>query len=183
MSTRTQIRFVHSDRDEIAQVYNHSDGYPSSIVAELAELRDLLHEQTWVRGPGYAAAQFMFVRKLSHMSWVADSEEMEDPFDLSNFDRATFLGGHGVENPSDNIHGDEEYIYEVEVPYSRDDDQTWYVKVSKSRWDGGFDSPAWETRSGEMKGYEYGEDEDAWSEATWDYEGDLDGAVEKYVEE
>jgi len=178
MSTRTQLRFVHPDRGTVAQIYNHSDGYPDSIIPELAELREVLEEQGWVRGPNYAAAQFMFLRKLGSMSWKAgELEDDEDPFDMENYDRAYFLGGHGVENPADNIHGDEEYIYEVTVPHSRDDTE-WSVKVSRD-----FPEPEWETRSGETRGYAFEEGEDAWTEATWDYEGDLEGALDKYTEE
>lgn len=178
MSTRTQIRFVDPSGNRVAQVYNHSDGYPGSIIPELAELRDTLQEQGWIRGPEYAAAQFILLRKLGSMPlYASDLDDDADPFDVSNYDKARFLGGHGVENPADNIHGDEEYIYEVTIPLDREERDQWEVKVSKSRWDGGFKSPEWETRSGEIKGYDYGEDEDAWDIAEWAFEGTLDHAA------
>lgn len=212
MSTRTQIRFVSEDGDRVAQVYNHSDGYPSSIVEELAKLEELLTDSGWHRGPEYAAAQYIFVRKMRGLRYYADrlgkfmdSEEVEegvsdrlkevleeqDGIGPQKADAAArmavamttpevwgklerqpyFLGGHGVEQG--NIHGDEEYIYEVTVKGGN-----WDVKVSEKKWDGGFESPLWEGRDDVERGYDYDEGETAWDIATWMYEGGLSDAYE-----
>lgn len=219
MSTRSQLRFVDG-RDTVAQVYRHSDGYPSGVIPDLEQLRDLLTDTGWHRGASYTAAQFIFLGKLRGLRFYAEElgeglaethaderlvETLQEqagvgqaraeaaaqmahaltaPESLCRLDQPYFLGGHGVEHG--NIHGDEEYIYEVHLgdadPFD-DGDPEWTVKVSKSRWDGGFESPAWETKTDETRGYEYGPDEDAWTEATWDYNGPLRGAVEKYSED
>lgn len=71
MSTRTQLRFVDADGSMVAQVYNHSDGYPEGIIPSLVELRDNLEAAGWVRGPHYAAAQFIFLRKLNGLRFKA----------------------------------------------------------------------------------------------------------------
>ena len=67
MSTRSQLRFVHQNEsaaeqdstNRIAQVYRHSDGYPESVLRDLAQLKHLLEKTRTERGPSYAAAQFI----------------------------------------------------------------------------------------------------------------------------
>lgn len=212
MSTRSQLRFVDANGNDVAQLYKHSDGYPSNIVPLLGELRDVLDQTGWQRGPGYAASQFILLDKLGGLRFCAD--KLADKFaeaeaeadtesdyglyaelqeqegvgpakalaatamadlltDLSSWDdslSAYFMGGHGVE--SGNIHGDEEYIYEVVVPYHRQESDGWQVKVSNR-----FESPQWETKGGEFRGYDYGEGEDAWTECEWAFDGSLDAAL------
>lgn len=218
MSTRGQLRFVNADGSTVAQIYKHSDCYPSNIVPMVDQLRDMLEATGWVRGPHYAAAQFIFMDKLRglrmHVDRLAETVAAYEPDeDDYSYDRMTealqeqdgigparaetaaalatvltdpehwgdlrqpyFLGGHGVE--TGNIHGDEAYIYEVMVPSGgRDDDTEWAVKVSGNRHDGAFDSPEWEGRDGKKRGYDYGPDEDAWSEAEWLFTGSLDRAM------
>lgn len=181
MSTRSQLRFTDPDGDTVAQVYRHSDGYPDAIIPFLARLRDVLTEHQWVRGPGYAAAQFVFLDKVERMQWSL--EESDDPLDPETWGEEgnynSFLGGHAVENPADGIHGDEEYLYVVEVPFYRQDESGtgWQVKVSEH---GGFPEPQWEAINGELHGKDFDEGETSFDYATWDYEGSLDGAVEKY---
>lgn len=182
MSTRTQLRFVDADGEQVAQVYRHSDGYPDAIIPFLARLRDVLTESRWVRGPGYTAAQFVFLDKIESMQWSL--EDADDPLDPETWGEAgnynSFLGGHAVENPADGIHGDEEYLYVVEIPFYRQEEnegEGWQVKVSEH---GGFPEPQWESVSGELHGKNFADGETSFDYATWDYEGSLDGAVEKY---
>lgn len=48
MSTRSQLRFVQrvdqddepNDADRVAQVYRHSDGYPTSVLQDLVRLKE-----------------------------------------------------------------------------------------------------------------------------------------------
>lgn len=184
MSTRSQLRFVDPDGNSIAQVYRHSDGYPDAIVPFLAEARDVITDASWVRGPEYAAAQFIFLDKLNRMQFsFRDSDA--DPLDPETWDSdgyLSFLGGHGVEDPSNGIHGDEEYLYVVEVPYhSRGENGgNWQVKVSEH---GGFPEPKVELVNGETRGRDFEEGETSFDYATWDYEGSLDGAVSRYTDE
>ncbi len=59
MSTRSQLRFVQqsetaeeqSDPGHVAQIYRHSDGYPDSVLRDLAQLKQMLDETRTERGP------------------------------------------------------------------------------------------------------------------------------------
>ena len=135
MSTRGQLRFVHqvdqagepSDADRVAQVYRHSDGYPASVLRDLAQLKELLDATRAERGLGYTAATFVFLDKLSTVGLYLDgdpdriidaaqSANLLAPANMEHLDQPLFLLGHGVENPADGIHGDEEHLYVVELP-------------------------------------------------------------------
>jgi len=80
--------------------------------------------------------------------------DLLDPSNMEQLDQPMFLLGHGVENPADGIHGDEEYLYVVELPSQKPIDKSaeWSVKVSDysgfSRWEGpteeAFDRAAWQ---------------------------------------
>lgn len=187
VSTRSQLRFVQridSETDEgeietterIAQVYRHSEGYPEGVLPDLAELYQLLESTGTVRGPDYAAAQFVFLGKLRSMGLYLDREPERsiqatkpgDLIDSRNFDhlnQPVFLLGHGIENPADGIHGDEEYLYVVEIPWvtSPDESVEWNVKVS-----GHCGFPRWD-----------GPTERTFERATWEFEGPLSNAVEE----
>jgi hypothetical protein len=75
-----------------------------------------------------------------------------------NAGRATYLLSYGVENPADGIHGDEEWIYEINT------EMGWTVKVSS---DFGRRSDS---------------NVDPWKRATWEFKGPLTDAVEEYAE-
>ena len=86
---------------------------------------------------------------------------------LATLTQPHFLLGYGVEDPSTGIHGDEEYLYVVDIPPRSplDDPEDWTVRVSTHC---GF--PRWD-----------GPTEDAFERATWAYEGSLSGAIEEFV--
>lgn len=162
MSTRGQLRFVRciesndspdQEHRQIAQVYRHCDGYPAGVLRDLAQLKRLLDATRTERGSGYAAAQFILLDKLGTMELYLDSEpdrsiraddpvDIPDPANMEHLDQPMFLLGHGVENPADGIHGDEEYFYVVELPPHTGFGESgeWSVKVSEHcgfpRWDG-----------------------------------------------
>jgi hypothetical protein len=191
MSTRSQLRFVqridadsaggHDEaRQRIAQVYRHCDGYPDSVLRDLAQLKQLLDATRTERGPGYAAAQLLLLDKLGTMELYLDDEpdrsiradapvDLLDPANMEHLDQPMFLLGHGVENPADGIHGDEEYLYVVELPSHTafDEPGEWTVKVSEHcgflRW--------------------AGPTEDAFDRATWQFEGTLTVALEELLAE
>jgi hypothetical protein len=188
MSTRSQLRFVQrSEADDeqpaterIAQIYRHSDGYPDSVLRDLAQLKRLLDETRTERGPSYAAAQFIFLDTLSTMDLYVDEgrdrsiradqpSDILDPSNMEQLDQPMFLLGHGVENPADGIHGDEEYLYVVELPSQKplDEPAEWTVKVSDHT---GF--PRWD-----------GPTEDAFDRATWQFEGPVTDALEELLAE
>ena len=151
MSTRSQLRFVQrcetadeqSESNRIAQIYRHSDGYPDSVLRNLVQLKQLLDETRTERGPAYAAARFLFLDTLSTMTLYVDEgrdrsihadqpSDLLEPTNMEHLDQPLFLLGHGVENPTDGIHGDEEYLYVVELPSRTavDDPGEWSIKMS-----------------------------------------------------
>jgi hypothetical protein len=187
MSTRSQLRFVHrveqpSDTagvaERVSQVYRHSDGYPAGVLRDLAKLKDLLDATRAERGPAYTAAAFMFLDKLSTINLYLDGDpartidaaqpvDLLEPANMEHFDQPVFLLGHGVENPADGIHGDEEYLYVVELPTENpfDEPAEWTVKVSGHaafpRWDGPTD--------------------EAFERARWQFHGSLERALAELV--
>jgi hypothetical protein len=196
MSTRSQLRFVQridyeTDDGEtestrrIAQVYRHSDGYPESVLPSLAQLKALQDETGTERDPSYVAANFIFLNKLQGMglyvgrdgcfggSLSADDVmaaiEENDVSGVAALEQPHFLLGYGVEDPESGIHGDEEYLYVVELPARSpvEDPGMWTVKVSTHS---GF--PRWD-----------GPTEEAFERAAWEYEGSLSGAIDELVAE
>jgi len=189
MSTRSQLRFVRriestdnpaEDHRQIVQVYRHCDGYPDGVLRDLAQLKRLLDATRTERGPRYAAAQFLLLDTLGTMELYLDGEpdrsiRADEPADISNpanmehLDQPLFLLGHGVENPADGIHGDEEYLYVVELPTQNafDEPGEWFVKVSEHC---GF--PRWD-----------GPTEEAFDRATWQFHGPLTEAVDELIAE
>ncbi|EMA31166.1 hypothetical protein [Haloarcula japonica] len=189
MSTRSQLRFVQrvEQTDEtdgsahrIAQVYRHSDGYPESVLRDLTQLKELLDATRAERGPGYTAASFVFLDKLSTVGLYLDGDpertidaaqpaDLLKPENMEHLDQPLFLLGHGVEDPADGIHGDEEYLYVVELPTRSpfDEPTEWTVKVSGHsafpRWDGPTD--------------------EAFERASWQFNGPLEHALEELVAE
>jgi hypothetical protein len=189
MSTRSQLRFVQrveqpsetdGDDERIAQVYRHSDGYPASVLRDLAQLKELLDATRAERGPAYTAATFVFLDKLSTVGFYLDGDpertidaaqpaDLLEPSNIEHLDQPLFLLGHGVENPADGIHGDEEYLYVVELPTTNafDEPAEWTVKVSGHsafpRWDGPTD--------------------EAFEQATWQFEGALSVALDDLLAE
>jgi len=184
MSTRSQLRFVHRNEsaaeqdstNRIAQVYRHSDGYPESVLQDLAQLKQLLEKTRTERGPSYAAAQFIFLEMLSSMGLYVDDgrerslradqpDDLLDPSNMAHLEQPLFLLGHGIENPANGIHGDEEYLYIVELPTQApfDEPAEWTVKVSDHagfpRWDGPTD--------------------EAFEQASWQFHGPLEAALEE----
>ena len=152
MSTRSQLRFVQrveqpsetdDDAERVAQVYWHSDGYLGTVLRELAQLKELLNTTRVERGPAYTAATFVFPDKLSTTDLYLDGEPertidaaqpagLLDPASMEHLDQPLFLLGHSVENPANGVHGNEEYLYIVELltqnPF--EEPAEWTVKVS-----------------------------------------------------
>jgi len=186
MSTRSQLRFVErvdqdgepADYDRVAQVYRHSDGYPETVLRDLAQLKELLDATRAERGPEYTAASFVFLDKLSTVDLYLDGDpdrtidatqpaDLLDPSNMEHLDQPLFLFGHGVENPADGIHGDEEYLYVVELPTRNpfEEPSEWTVKVS-----GHSAFPRWD-----------GPTEEAFDRASWQFEGLLSAAVDELL--
>jgi hypothetical protein len=188
MSTRSQLRFVQraeqdgdsDDAERVAQVYRHSDGYPASVLRDLAQLKELLDATRAERGPGYTAATFVFLDKLSTIDLYLDGDpertidaaqpaDLLEPSNMEHLDQPLFLLGHGIENPADGIHGDEEYLYVVELPARSpfDEPAEWTVKVS-----GHSAFPRWD-----------GPTNEAFERANWQFNGPVEHALEELVAE
>jgi hypothetical protein len=180
MSTRSQLRFIQTSDDpdagcdeQVAQVYRHSDGYPASVLADLRQCKQVLAATNAYRGAGYTAAVFVFLDKLGTLEFyvgradgvdVAHPTDLLDPAVLATPDQPLYLLGHGIEDPRTGIHGDEEYLYEIDLPKPQPflKTQDWQIRVSEHC---GF--PRWE-----------GPTEEAFDRAAWQFEGTLDEAVE-----
>ena len=157
MSTRCQIRFEEEweydgkMHKQIAQIYRHSDGYPdghSGVIADMIKFIEWYGNEPMPRTGDitYACADFIYFMKNS----------IKDEYKKEGWDKL----GYGVENPSDGIHGDEEYLYVVTYK-----DGKWYVKIS-----GVFPTDD----NGIEKAFE---------NADWEFEGTLEEAYQKYVAE
>ena len=190
MSTRCQLRFVRTleegrtadPTEPVAQVYTHSDGYPEGVLGRLHQLKQLLEATRSVRGPAYAAAQYVFLEKLTSISLYLDPDrgperrldatspaDVCDPARMQHLSQPLFLLGHGVEDPRAGIHGDEEYLYVVAIPeytIEQVERPTWEVAVSEPC---GF--PRWDAQTAA-----------AFSEATWQFEGSLLEGYSEFVE-
>jgi hypothetical protein len=188
MSTRSQLRFVQrvdqddkpNDAERVAQVYRHSDGYPESVLRDLAQLKELLDATRAERGPTCTAATFVFLDKLSTIDLYLDGDpdrtidaaqpaDLLEPTNMKHLDQPLFLLGHGVENPADGIHGDEEYLYVVGLPTRNpfEEPSEWTVKVS-----GHSAFPRWD-----------GPTEEAFERASWQFHEPLEHALEEMVAE
>ena len=166
-----------------AQVYRHSDGYPEGVLPALSQLKALQDESGTERDPSYVAANFIFLNKLQGMGFYLNREggfggsisrydfmaviEDHDVSGIAALEQPHFLLGYGVEAPEMGIHGDEEFLYVVDIPPRSplDDPEDWTVRVSTHC---GF--PRWD-----------GPTEEAFDRASWQYEGSLSGAVEEFV--
>ena len=189
MSTRSQLRFIQrveqlgesdSDAERVAQVYRHSDGYPESVLRDLAQLEELLNATRAERGPAYTAATFVFLDKLSTVGLYLDGDpertidaarpaDLLEPANMEHLDQPLFLLGHGVENPADGIHGDEEYLYVIELPTENpfNEPAEWTIKVS-----GHSAFPCWD-----------GPTDEAFERASWQFHGSLENALAELVTE
>ena len=118
----------------------------------------------------------MFLDKLSTVGLYLDGDpertidaaqpaDLLDPANMEHLDQPMFLLDHGIENPDDGIHGDEEYLYVIELPTRNpfDEPAEWTVKVSGHsafpRWDGPTD--------------------EAFERASWQFEGLLSTAIDE----
>lgn len=189
MSTRCQLRFVQCIEREttpdlstsecrIAQVYRHADGYPEGVLRILSQLNRLQNRTRTARGPDCTAAQLILLDKLRTMRLYLDREqgqniraddpsEVLDSANMEHLDQPLFLLGHGIENPTTGIHGDEEYLYVVELPAANENGSPggWTIWVSEHC---GF--PRLDGLTGE-----------AFERATWQFEGSLARAHEQFL--
>ena len=134
MSTRSQVLFV--ERHEYveegkkvtgtseAQIYRHSDGYPTGILPDLKEFFD------WNIGRNsdvpYLAANWIFYekRKMEKIYDMAKDTSYHKKHDYKGAKGDTsdiVKVGYGVEKADHMIHGDENWLYRITVKPRGDD--------------------------------------------------------------
>jgi hypothetical protein len=136
MSTSCLLRFTNPDYGQAAQVYKHYDGYPDRVIERLQQLRVILIATDCVRGPTYAAAQFITVEQFQRL--VDATDQYKDGDDVNSLDWLTDrdqprgLLGLGVLDSSDSVPPDVDYLYEVEVP-NLSSPTKWLVRISSKQ--------------------------------------------------
>lgn len=136
MSTSCLIRFKSPDHGQVAQVYKHYDGSPERVIKRLQTLRVILIATGCVRGPTYAAAQFITLEQFQQLADAADNCTKEDDMSsldwLTDLDQPRGLLGLGVLDSRDSVPQDVTYLYEVEVP-NLGSPTTWSVRISSKQ--------------------------------------------------
>lgn len=144
MSTRCQIRFEEYGQyddgtkyEKKAQIYRHSDGYPSSVMADLKKFYEWYSNPPLARefDPSYMAADFIYYMKLDLYKQVRAGDDY-----LQGYDKI----GYGVESVGA-IHGDEEYLYRIVLDRVEHPDETEpiiYVSITFTEPEG-FDNTNW----------------------------------------
>jgi hypothetical protein len=142
MSTRCQILFVregeYKTQDgkkktwrEEAQIYRHSDGYPSAVIPDLYEFYQ------WNTGRNddvsYLAANFIFYMKRKGEEKYDISGAYGKPHDYKSVDGNDIVQlGYGVEKTNHKLHGDEEWLYRVTITgKSENDTLNWVVAIAR----------------------------------------------------
>ena len=125
-------------------------------------------------------ATFVFLDKLSAVDLyldrnpkhAIDTAQPADFLEMANMEhlgQPLLLLRQRIKSPADGIHGDEEYLYVVELPTRNpfEEPSEWTVKVS-----GHSAFPRWD-----------GPTEDAFERASWQFHGPLGHALEGLVAE
>lgn len=172
MSTRCQIRFQNETTETRAQIYRHSDGHPETVLSNLQHLKRLIQAARAEHGAAFTAANFIFVDRLWKVerTFRESSEQFpQSVMEILEIDSwadkqpsPSYFRGHSIEDPSQGIHGDEEFLYLVEISEVRSAD--WKVRVA-----GSADFPRW------------GADDinRAFEVAEWKFESSLEDALSK----
>jgi hypothetical protein len=105
-----------------AQIYRHSDGYPSAVIPDLKAFYEWYTSEPNARSsdPNYDAANFIYYMKLERYNRMLNNGKVYDGGDKL---------GYGVESVG-NIHGDEEYLWRIvwdEVKYPNENEPRIYV--------------------------------------------------------
>ncbi|UHQ98124.1 hypothetical protein HYG81_21330 (plasmid) [Natrinema zhouii] len=175
MSCRCQLRFTEEESEYASQVFRHSYGNPENVLSNLDHLKRLLQVTMAKRTAAYTAAQFVFVDKLWSLeqsfrdksgSYNESPKSVAEVLKVDSWKECSptpsYLLGHGVEDPASGIHGDEDFLYVVEVSDTKYLD--WRVKIA------GRDDFPRDSRE---------ETERAFELADWRFEGTLEEGLAK----
>ena len=136
MSTRCQLLFrsiytfpdkqTGEIREKVseAQIYQHSDGYPSAVIP------DLYRFYKWNTGrndePSYAAANYIYYQKRL---WEAQYN-----VDFMDNDKNSVVKiGYGVQKADHTIYGEEDYLYRITMhdDHSPTNKSGWIVEIAQ----------------------------------------------------
>jgi len=107
MSTRSTLRWLDHRGNVVAQIYRHSDGYPTAVIPDLTEFFEW---DTRASDPEYSAANFIYYMKVKQKEL---QEKIRTELDLSPPGESLEHLGYGIQNPN-RVNGDVEYLYEIQ---------------------------------------------------------------------
>lgn len=137
MSTRSQIRFIERYIDKNGkqlaytyQIYRHSDGYLEGVIPDFYEFFTWYMSEPMYRDgdPSYSAADFIY--------WCKST--LSEDIKKSGYDKL----GYGVENVGE-IHGDEEWLYEVDLTGAKKPDEVLVRYSNKFPEKHAFEKAKW----------------------------------------
>lgn len=154
MSTRSQVLFVEKNEymengkkvewTTEAQIYRHSDGYPTAVLPDLKEFFD------WNYGRNcdvsYLAANWIFYEKRKmeeHYDMVKDAYHKKHDYRGAKDNPNDIIKiGYGIEKADHRIHGDENWIYRITVNPKGDgideryhQQPVWFVEIARVEGD------------------------------------------------
>lgn len=130
MATSCLLRFTEPNTSRQAQLYKHYDGNPQRVIPALQQLRTILIATNCVRGPTYAAAQFITVEQIQTLIDTGSiPNDSDDVAWLTSLSQPRALLGLGVIDSTDMVPPNVEYAYRIHVPPLGGRDE-WELEVS-----------------------------------------------------
>lgn len=130
MATSSLLRFTEPNTSRHVQLYKHYDSNPSRVIPALQRLRTILIATNCVRGPTYAAAQFITVEQVQTL---LEAESLPTHSDnvawLTSLSQPRALLGLGVIDSTDTVPPSVEYAYRIQVPPLGGTEE-WALEVS-----------------------------------------------------
>ena len=129
MSTRSTLRWLDRDGNVVAQIYRHSDGYPSIVIPDLAEF---FKWDTRANVPEYSAANFIYYMKMTMKEL---DEKIRAELGYKRPIETLEHLGYGIQNPNDGINDDVQYLYEIQYVYTpgKGKDVLDYIRIKVSK--------------------------------------------------
>lgn len=144
MSTRANIIITDGYQNQI--FYRHSDGYPEGVAPTLQKFVDWVAEGKLRNNTGQAAGWLIMLGALEYQTIPKLKEGAKKyslDFEMKESEYAFMDWKVGAYEPTDNIHGDIEYLYLIDL-------RNPSVKSIK-KWDSGYLSPQFVEREAVKK--------------------------------
>lgn len=130
MATSCLLRFAEPNTSRHVQLYKHYDGNPQRVVPALQQLRTILIATDCVRGPTYAAAQFISVKQVQTLLEAGSiPTHSDDVAWMTSLSQPWALLGLGVIDSTDTVPPSVEYAYRIQVPPLGGTEE-WTLEVS-----------------------------------------------------